>query len=345
MSRTLQYSRAVRHTASFAIVAALSVICAGLALPASASQSAAPAVPAAPPLPATTPDAPALSDADGIVVARSDSDDVAIDEHRPLKADGHVTVSNVAGSIEVAGWNHDEVSITGTLGDGVDHLEISGDASQLNVEVKLPKNSHVTGDTHLKLMVPTGAGVDVSSVSADIAAHGLHAPVKANTVSGDVDLELDAPQINVQTVSGDLTLRAPSTVTVVNSVSGDLRMNGPRGDLTATTVSGNLELQGGGPFRQIKLKTISGDSRLDVSLTDDGHVVGESLSGDIVLAVPATMAGVAQLKSFSGEARCSNAAMSDGGDHGKAHEYVWGNGKGAHIDLSSFSGDIHVDRK
>lgn len=320
------------------------VLSAGLALPAAASQGAAPPAPPAPAAPLAAAEASAVVDADGTVVARSD-ETRAVNEHRPLKADGHVSVSNVAGSIDVSGWDHDEVSITGTLGDGVDRLDISGDPTRLTVEVKLPKNSHVTGDTHLKLLVPAGASVDLSSVSADIAASGLHAPVKANTVSGDVDLQLDAPQVSVQTVSGDLTLRSPSASTVVNSVSGDLRLNGPRGDLSASTVSGNLELQGGGPFHEIKLKTISGDSRLDVSLTEDGHVVGESLSGDITLTVPATMAGVAQLKSFSGEARCSKADETGSSDHGKAHEFVWGGGKGARIDLSSFSGDIHVDRK
>jgi DUF4097 and DUF4098 domain-containing protein YvlB len=310
------------------------------ALPTLANQSAVPALPALP----AVPEAPASSDTQSVDVARGD-DTRAVNEHRPLKADGHVSVSNIAGSIEVSGWDHDEVSITGTLGDGVDHLEVSGDASQLSVEVKLPKSSHVTGDTHLKLMVPARASVDLVSVSADIAATGLRAVVRASTVSGDVDLELDASQVSVRTVSGDLTLRAPSQLTDVNSVSGDLRLNGPRGDLSATTVSGNLELQGGGPFHQIKLKTISGDSRADVSLTDDGHVVGESLSGDINLIVPATLAGTADLKSFSGEARCSSAAATSSSDHGKAHEYIWGNGQGAHIDLSSFSGDIHVDRK
>jgi DUF4097 and DUF4098 domain-containing protein YvlB len=311
--------------------------------PAWATQAAAPAAPSAPAAP-VIPDAPVVPEPDPIVVARNDGDSQIINEHRSLKANGHVSVSNVAGSIEVSGWDRNEVAVTGTLGEGVDHLEITGDDSQLSVAVKLPKNSHVTGETHLVLSVPAGAGVDVSSVSADIAARTLHAPVKINTVSGDVDLQLEAPQVSVQTVSGDLVLRSPSSNTVVNSVSGDLRVNGPKGDLTATTVSGNLELDGG-PFKQLKLKTISGDARLNVSFTEDGHVVGESLSGDINLSVPAAMAGVAQLKSFSGEARCSSGTMSDSPSQSKTHEYVWGNGKGAHIDLSSFSGDIHVDRK
>lgn len=310
-----------------------------LALPVSASQSQAPAIPAVPEAPAL-PEAPA-DVADPIVIARNDSEPQTINERRALKANGHISVSNVAGSVQVTGWDREEVSITGTLGEGVERLDISGDSSQLVVAVKLPKNSHTTGETHLTLAVPSGAGVDLSTVSADIAARGLKAAVKANTVSGDVDLQIDAPQVNVQTVSGDLTLRSPSVSTIVNSVSGDLRLNGPRGDLNATTVSGNFELDGG-PFKQLKLKTISGDMQLNVSLAADGRVIGESLSGDIGLNLPMATSGVAQVKSFSGEASCKGNSSES--KQGNSHEYVWGDGKGAHVELSSFSGDIRVDR-
>jgi DUF4097 and DUF4098 domain-containing protein YvlB len=311
------------------------LMAAGLAIAASAQGAAVP-------VPAPVAAAAAVPAAESLQLARDDSGNVTIDQRHPLKADGKIVIGNVTGSVDVDGWPRPEVWISGTLGEGVDRLEVEGDASQLTIEVKLPKNSRSAGDTNLKLHVPEGAAVDVSTVSADMAARGLHGAVHANTVSGDVELQVDSPRVTVQTVSGDVTLHAPATATAVNSVSGDLRMNGPRGDLSATTVSGNVELEGG-PFHSIKLKTISGDSRLDISLEDGGHLLGESLSGDIDLIVPATMAGVAQLKSFSGEARCSGGKPAS--HEGKSREYIWGDGRGAQVELSSFSGDIHVERQ
>jgi DUF4097 and DUF4098 domain-containing protein YvlB len=317
--------------------ALLIVGCAGIASAQATEHQ--PSSPVRPPVPAA-PDAPPLPDTD---IAYSDLESRAINEHRPLNADGLVTVNNVSGSVAVSAWDRNEMQVTGELGADVDHLDISGDPSHLTVSVKLPKNSHITGDTDLKLLVPAGARIDVETVSADVTVQGTRGAAKVNTVSGTVSLQLDAPEVAVQTVSGDLTLRAPSKSTRINSVSGDLHVAGPQDELAAETVSGNIDLEGG-KFTTLRLKSISGDIRLDVSLADQGKVIGETLSGDITLNVPPATAGTAQLKSFSGDTECQGESkvMSQSD---KKREYMWGDGNGARVELSSFSGDIRVERK
>src|SRR5690606_17261637 len=47
-----------------------------------------------------------------------------IDQTRPLEADGRVEISNVKGSIEVRGWERNEVHVTGELGKGVEKLVV-----------------------------------------------------------------------------------------------------------------------------------------------------------------------------------------------------------------------------
>lgn len=272
-----------------------------------------------------------------------DAGSSTIDERRPLNADGRVYVNNVAGSIDVATWDRNEVVIGGTLGSSNEKLEISGDPGNLSVVVRMPKRSRVSGDTVLKLRVPASARVELESVSADVAVDGARGPVKVNTVSGDVGLALASPEVTVQTVSGDLKLRSPSKLTKINSVSGDLRMSGLQGKLTVETVSGNVELDGG-KFSELRLKSISGDMRLDVSLTDPAQINGETLSGEIHMIVPTAQTGVALVKSFSGEASCDGANTVEH-QSGRKREYTWGDGRGARIELSSFSGDIRIERK
>ena len=72
-----------------------------------------------------------------------------VDEHRPLKANAQVEVSNVAGRIEVQTWDKNELHLTGTLSEEVEKLEITGDASHLRIEVKLPKRTRNVEDTIL----------------------------------------------------------------------------------------------------------------------------------------------------------------------------------------------------
>ncbi|MDR3419524.1 MAG: DUF4097 family beta strand repeat-containing protein [Nevskia sp.] len=271
--------------------------------------------------------------------------DTQINERRPLNANGRVSVNEVSGTVVIGVWDRNEIAITGMLGSGVDHLEISGDADNLSVAVKLPKFVHRGGEADLRLMVPTTAGIAVETVSADVSVQGSRGAVKVQTVSGDVGLEAESPEVSVQTVSGDLIMHVPARSTQVNTVSGDLRLSGLQGKAAVETVSGNLQISGG-KFSELRLKSISGDVRVDASFADTATVVGESLSGDITLHLPADASGTAALKSFSGEAQCdaqqTEASSSPGN---KRREYRFGDGKGLKLELSTFSGDIRVDRK
>ncbi len=302
-----------------------------------------PAAPPAPPAPAPVP-------THVNVESFSDLSGKSIDERRPLDADGRVTVSNVAGNINVAVWDRNEVYVSGQMGSGVERVDISGDAAALSIAVRLPKRAHTyAGDTDLKLYVPATAQVELESVSADIAVDGLKGPLRINTVSGDARVSVKSGQIAVTTVSGDLTLRAPSSTTRVNSVSGDLHVSGAQGELAAETVSGNLELEGG-KFSLLRLKSISGDMRVAVTLTEQARVTAETLSGGITMSVPRDLPGVAVLSSFSGDTGIDGVQPVESREKSKKREYRFGSGQfgsgdGVQLNLSSFSGDIRVQRK
>lgn len=267
-----------------------------------------------------------------------------VNERHPLNADGRVFVNDVAGTVVVTGWDRNEVQATGTLGYGVDRLEVSGDASGLSFVVRLPKHSHNVGETDLRLMVPYGANVELETVSADTSVQGLRGPLKITTVSGDIGADVQSPEVTVQTVSGDLILRAPSKQTQAKTVSGDLHLSGLEGALTVESVSGNLSVSGS-RFSELRLKSISGDMGLDASFAPRAQVIGETLSGNITLHVPADVSGTALVKSFSGESQCElQQASTSSAKGGKKREYVFGDGKGVDFELSTFSGDVRIDK-
>jgi hypothetical protein len=281
--------------------------------------------------------------------ASSDSDsgggDTSVNEHRPLSANGEVYVNEVSGSLVVTAWERNEVQITGELASSVERLEISGDANRLSVVVKQPQHSHDGGNADLRLMVPAGARVSLETVSADVTLQGTRGAVQVGTVSGDVGVVSDAPQIEAHSVSGDLILQGNARVTHVNTVSGDLRLTGMQGELVAESVSGNLELRGG-KFSTLRAKSVSGDMTLDASFAGQAEVVGETLSGNITLHLPPGLSGTAMLKSFSGDTQCDMQPVTiSGASHGgKKREYMFGDGKGVSLQLSTFSGDIRLDR-
>lgn len=275
--------------------------------------------------------------------AGDDGGGTPVNEIRPLDPDGRLSVKTVAGTLAVTGWERNQVQITGTLGAGTERLEISGGPSELTVAVKLPHPTRTGGESDLRLMVPATARLELETVSANIAVRGARGPLKVNTISGDMLLTVDTPRLAVQTVSGDLTVRGAAAEAQIDSVSGDLHLSGLKGRVAAQTVSGNLELAGG-PFSDLRLKTISGDMRLQPTFQHPAVLDGESLSGDIFLRLPADVVGTALLKSFSGVAQCDHT-LPVRELPGKKREYVWGDGQGVTVQLFSFSGDIRIERK
>jgi DUF4097 and DUF4098 domain-containing protein YvlB len=264
----------------------------------------------------------------------------AIDETRPLKSDGTLFVSNVAGTIQVQAWDRAEVHVSGEIGDGSEKLEISGDPSNLRVEVKVPKQSHDAEDCLLRLQVPAGVRLDIEAVSADVVVQGTRGPLHAQSVSGDLKLSVEAPEVEAQTVSGSVTLRAPSHNTRVNTVSGDARVSGLRDKLKLETVSGDVGVEGEG-LNEMELKSVSGDLAIDPGSLATPKITAETLSGDVHLYLDKEPDALLTLHSFSGDLK--SAYGPPVGDSKKRWEATLGGGKGK-IDLNSFSGDIVVSR-
>lgn len=267
----------------------------------------------------------------------------AINETRPLAADGKLSVNNMAGTITVKGWDRNEVAISGWLGEDVEKLDISGDARSLSVVVRYPNRMHGHIDeSQLELRVPARAQLQLDAVSADIQVASVSGPIGAKSVSGDVELDVGSGEINAGTVSGDLTVKAPAFRTTLNSVSGDLSASGVRGVLKAETVSGQLSVDGGS-FSDIALQSVSGDLELRLALEASGKLSAETLSGDIELHLPKAPDAELTMKTFSGELQNAFAAA-----HGDEDEDVrrvsttLGSGRGR-IDLHTFSGDISID--
>src|SRR5579862_4986480 len=93
----------------------------------------------------------------------------SVDEHRAANPQGAVEIDNVAGSIDVQGWDKSEVAVTGTAGKDVERVDVTGDGNRTSIRVVLPKGMHWgmhDGEAHLVIHVPTNSSVTASVVSS-----------------------------------------------------------------------------------------------------------------------------------------------------------------------------------
>ena len=268
-----------------------------------------------------------------------------INETRPLDPRGKVEVSNLKGRIEVRTWDRDEVAITGSLGEGVERLQIEGDRRELVVKVHYPRNSRNTEPTTLVLQVPQRADLEVESVAADVDVNGVAGEsLEIESVSGDV-LAVGAPDTaDISSISGDLRLHLNSRTVDVESVSGRISLRGRiSGDIDAETVSGDISIDTRGEnARRIGTSTVSGDAEIRAGLARGGRISAKSVSGDILVVAPKGLSALARGESFSGRLRAPEAQINKlRFGPGASFEHRYGSGDGE-IRLETFSGNAEL---
>lgn len=248
-----------------------------------------------------------------------------VDEVRQVAADATVTVENIAGSLRLTGWDRNAVSVTGTLGAGLEKVDIAGNANRLDIRVIYPEHCHECGGADLELKVPAGCRLEVSTVSADIDVQQLKGEARLETVSGELQVSAEGPSLRAQTVSGDLTIRSAGKRVDANSVSGDLSATLP------ALLDGELE-------------TVSGKVHIDADLAAAGRLEAQTVSGDVELRLPGGVGADFDVRTFSGEiSNDFGQEVRRSGEHHSGHELRFSNGSGsARVNIKTHSGDVRL---
>lgn len=277
-----------------------------------------------------------------------------IHQVRPLDARGKVEIENVKGSIEVRAWNRNEVSIDGTLGAGVEKLEIEGDADDLRIAVKYPERNGIGGlwrgsrdtePTVLKIMVPIRADLDISAVSADVLAWGVSpSKLSIDNVSGRTTVAATADEVEVNSVSGDVDLTINRADVDIESVSGAIKLRGRLGrSVSVESVSGDVGvevLQNG--VERLEGTSVSGDLDVRTALAPHARMKLETVSGDVRLQLPRNVSADVRGESFSGTLRAPGARI-ERPEHGPGSNFRQRFGSGdADVSIETFSGDADV---
>ena len=233
-----------------------------------------------------------------------------------LGRDGRVSIGNISGEMVVTGGSGDEVSIDAvkrTRGDQsqLANVRIIVDDRAGRVDVRTEyqsgrsRNNNVSVD--YTVTVPSGASVELKSVSGSIKVSGVRGAVRAESVSGDVTTT-DTPKVEL-----------------AKSVSGDVTLSGIQieGDLSASSVSGSVRAKGV-KAHSLDLGSVSGD--LTVSDVTCDRLSAKSVSGAFEYSGNIARGGVYDVNLHSGTAR-----------------FVLANPTGFELTANTFSGNIRSD--
>jgi DUF4097 and DUF4098 domain-containing protein YvlB len=271
----------------------------------------------------------------------------AIEERRAAEPQGEVEIFNVAGSVEVDGWDRSEVEVTGTAGENVERVDVmtAGNRTSIHVVSRSSLGRGSDGEAHLVVHVPAKSAVTATLVSADFKVSGVAGDLKLQTASGNLSGDTGG-DVRASTVSGEVRLTARAAKALeVKTISGDIRLTGGGGAVDITTVSGSSTLQLADVTRA-RFKSVSGDLAAELALAPDGQIESESVSGDVRFKFAAVPAAEFDAQSISGDINNCFGPKPLQSRYGPGSRLSFKNGEGhANVRINTKSGNIKLCAK
>ena len=263
-------------------------------------------------------------------------------------SDGHVDVSNIAGSVTVNGWNRNTVEVTGTLGRNVEELIFERDGDTIEIKVKVPGRGGRGIESDLRISVPKNSSLDIGTVSADIDVSDVAGEQSLSSVSGDIETDYTGEDLSAQSVSGDVEVSG-------NGVAGDVVASTVSGDVTLFRVSGKVEAEsvsGGvvvdeGSFERAELGTVNGDIVFQGKLEKGGRLSIDTVNGGVDVEFDGDVSARFEIDTFNGGIRnCfgPKAERTSKYAPGWELEFTEGSGSGR-VEISTMNGGVTLCKK
>lgn len=271
-----------------------------------------------------------------------------VDETKPASPTGLVKINNIAGSVEITGWDREEIQVRGTLGEGTERLDFIVEGNETEIRVVLPrrtKNQRIKG-SDLKIMLPKGSRINTRTVSADITVNGATGRLDLNSVSGAIDVNDTAGRVRAESISGDISIESSREMVRAKSVSGRIEVGEAVGSFVAGTISGNIDVKGK-EIEDGSSNSLSGTIRLYASLVSGGTLEMVTHSGNVELYVPADISATFDVETFSGGIRNDfgqKAQRKSRYGPGRELHFSTGGGDGR-ISIRVFSGQVVIRKK
>ena len=259
---------------------------------------------------------------------------------RPIAPDASIKIWNGGGSVRVVGRDADSLTVAGevaAVAGGRFFLRAEEDVAKLGVE---GDQAEVRG--RLEVGVPRGATVWIRTSSADVTVEGLTGGVDVHTAAGAIEARGRPETFYAESMSGDLELRLEADIVRARAGTGGIRFTGSARDLTLDGVDGPLEVSASG-LRRGRFSTVKGAIDFTGGVPRAGALSFETHSGDVRLALPGGVGADVRLSTLEGRIEVDHpgAPDADRGTGRRSAEFELGDG-GSEVEVRTFSGSVTV---
>lgn len=267
-----------------------------------------------------------------------------------LERGQRVSVENSNGSVEISGWDKNEVDISGEryapTEDYLRQLKVDVQASPTAVHIRSLRPSRASwqgssGGVKYIIRVPRQTLLDrIESTNGSLRVEDVQGNAMLRTTNGSVRLYRAEGAYDVQTSNGSIELSAHTGDVKARSTNGGIRAEGLSGSLTAQTTNGAINARlTGNAASLLRFDTTNGGIDLTMDKQPAGITAGTS-NGGITLRLPSDVK--ASLRASTNSSVSTDFPVA--GDVEKKRIRGTINGGGPLVDLSTSNGRIRIER-
>jgi hypothetical protein len=279
-----------------------------------------------------------------------------------LAKDGKVSLGNITGSIDVKSWNKAEVKIdatkiskASTLAEAKENAKlveiiVKKEGSSLRIKTEYPDEGKIWRRKSLNvsvsysLMIPPEASAKINSVTGSVDLEEIGGAVKTEVVTGDIVVKKADKGVDCETVTGEIKLQNITGDVFMKTVTGKLTASQIRGSINAEVVTGRIELSEVSEASVVDANTVTGSVIYDGKINSEGRYTLNTHSGRIEMTLPADSGFDLEAETFSGAIESDFDIKISGRISKKRISGVVNKG-GPLVKLSTFSGDIYLEKK
>lgn len=258
-----------------------------------------------------------------------------------LAADAPVKVFFPSGRIRIEAWNRDSIEVRGHI-PRVEQFFLGGDRKGVKLGVQdHPDGSDVQpGD--IVLRVPRASQLSVKTVSAAITGHDVSGWFYS--VSGVIRLSGTASSVEAESMAGDVYLDVAVPWERARTGGGRLVVTGAPADLDAATVRGPLDVRSAAVVRG-RFASVEGDIRYTGMPSAEGVFEFSNHAGAVELALPRSVSATLELSTITGTIENGFTPMraaAGAGGHGGTLRMQLGAGA-SRMTVRTFKGVIRLE--
>jgi len=270
----------------------------------------------------------------------------------PFSSGGRLSVESFNGSIDVIGWDREEVLVEGTKYASSEELlaalKVDIVATEDFIQVRTVRPSGRRGNMGAKYIIHAPRRIELdrlTSSNGSIKVDDAEGTARLKTSNGRIEVARFSGSVEARTSNGGISLGDTEGDAILETSNGSIKAEHVGGSVNARTSNGriNLGVFGDGGGKPIKARSSNGSVTVTLERQPTSDIEISTSNSNITLRAPAALAA-------SLEASTSNSSIKTDfdvtiqGTQRKSRLNGSINGGGPRIELDTSNGGIRIEK-